>query len=89
MRSGVPSCKSGPLEGLLVAPPIKRRISHLLSELKTYKWLVRRGRQMREINLLSRLYVLSNAFAISGIRSDDLPSRPNASARRARIRAPK
>ena len=25
---------------------------------------------MREINLLSRLYVLSNAFAISGLRSD-------------------
>jgi hypothetical protein len=44
---GVPSCKSSPLEleGLLVAPPIKRQLPHLLcaKSKKNYKRLVRRG----------------------------------------------
>jgi hypothetical protein len=50
-RARVPSCKSPPLEGLLVAPPIKRQSPHLLFEIKTYKWLVRRGGARRKKSL--------------------------------------
>jgi hypothetical protein len=74
---GVPSCKSTPLVGLLVAPPIKRQLPHLLCAKKPYKWLVRRGRQMREVGqrLRNRLYIwdLQMSSKIASVEPSSVP----------------